>query len=113
MLAGGDRCLVIRTERELLYRATVTGDRARVAEVLAPLGVTDPSWLVSGVLVHPAHRGRRLNAVAMAWLAEEARLSGARLLVASVAAWNRSSRRSFERAGFRRIGAAEGAEGSR
>ena len=104
LLAGGDRCLAIRDGEEIVYRATVMSDPARVAQVLEPRGLAEPAWIVSGVLTHPAHRGRRLHATAMAWLGGEARRAGARRIVAWIAEWNRSAQRAFARAGFRPVG---------
>ena len=98
MVAAGDRCLAILLEDECVYRAHVMVDPVRVAEALGERDAGTPAWVVSGVLVHPAHRGRRLHATAMRWLASEARRAGARSLVAWIAHWNRSSRRAFTRA---------------
>lgn len=110
MLAAGDRCLAVRLGEQCVYRAHVMVDPARVAEVLGQRGVAAPAWIVSGVLVHPAHRGQRLHATAMRWLASEARRADVRLLVAWVAAWNQSSRRAFARAGFAPLGSAAAPE---
>ena len=103
LLARGDHCLAIRVDEEIAYRAFVMRDPAGVAEVAAPRGAPLPAWVVSGVYAHPAHRGCGLHASAMAWLAGEARRDGVRSIVAWIAEWNRSSRRAFARAGFRRL----------
>jgi GNAT superfamily N-acetyltransferase len=101
LVRGGLRCLVVRTEDTVIYRAVVTSDPARVAAVLHAYPATLPAALVSGVVTHPEQRGRGIHAAAMGWLARVARQEGATHLVAWVALWNRSSLRAFERAGFR------------
>ena len=107
MIEARDRCLVVRVGAEVVYRAFVLSDPARVERVVAPRGVRAPAWVVSGVMTHPAFRGRGIHGAAMDWLAAEARRAGVRYVVVWVAAWNRSSRRAFERAGFQLLERAE------
>lgn len=100
-LAGGDRCLAVKRADEVIYRAIVMRDPARVAAMVAGRDVRPPAIVVSGVYTHPAFRGRGVHAFAMGWLAAASRRDGVGEIVAWVSAWNRSSLRAFARAGFR------------